>query len=795
VALIVGHPFNRRTSLLFAGLIAALTLPVYLRTMYPGLMGSGDTAKFQFLGRVLGTAHNPGYPFYVLLSHVFSYVPIGTLAYRINLLSVLAAVVAAMLMFFLAHRVGAEPVVAIATALAFAWSRTFWELSLRAEVYSVAAALLAGILLCLVRWQQTRRLRDLGLAISLVGVAVGHHLTVVMLLPAMAAFVLLTDARSVLRPKPIAICAAVAVLGASQYLFIVLRTHEHALYLESHASNLRELFDVMRGKQFSALVLGDPVSVLLGTRLPMILAAVGREFGVIGIGGLAVGIVSIVRRQPAQAVLLLGGAAGGLAFVTIYAVPDFEGFLVPIAVCLWPVAGLGIQQVAQTVVTAVVRESRFRTSLVAAAVLAAPAVAIASNYRANDHHRRTYETEYFRAFFEAPPAHTVILSEEYAVDAMVLYKLLGEGAARGRDIRYVAPVDPIRVREYMRQGYQVWVFKRTRQILSNSGFRFAPVQLVDHGVPVQMQYLPLFRVASYDRCAEIGNLGWVDVSDELNDGYGRVRIDNYQPFDASVTLLIASAQPIQPRVLGVAGYGVPTIEQGPEQPDEAFRQVPTLRTRLANPGDSGQNIRLYRLSVRINDEGQFATYHVDLGAVPLVAYANARVDLNNPRRATICSEPLAASPFFARDDQASVKIAMTDGETFFARGWDDIEKEPSGRVFRWMSAKESAIIAMLDRQVPVQVAFDALPLSRNKSPVTLRVSVNGIRAGEQRLESGWTRYEWQTPAAAWRKGLNEVVLQVSAVARPVDLGINSDTRTLGAAIADIELRQLRRPGR
>ena len=60
-----------------AGLVALI---VYIRTLAPGLTDDVDTAMFQFIGRVLGVAHNPGYPLYVLLTHGFSWVPVGSLA-------------------------------------------------------------------------------------------------------------------------------------------------------------------------------------------------------------------------------------------------------------------------------------------------------------------------------------------------------------------------------------------------------------------------------------------------------------------------------------------------------------------------------------------------------------------------------------------------------------------------------------------------------------------------------------------------------------------------------------------
>jgi hypothetical protein len=47
----------------------AAALVVYGRTLAPGLIALLDTPMFQFVGRVLGVPHNPGYPLYVMLTY------------------------------------------------------------------------------------------------------------------------------------------------------------------------------------------------------------------------------------------------------------------------------------------------------------------------------------------------------------------------------------------------------------------------------------------------------------------------------------------------------------------------------------------------------------------------------------------------------------------------------------------------------------------------------------------------------------------------------------------------------
>ena len=61
---------------------------------------------FQFIGRVLGVAHNPGYPLYVLLTYPIALLPIGSLPYRINLFSAVCGALAVALVFLVARRLG-----------------------------------------------------------------------------------------------------------------------------------------------------------------------------------------------------------------------------------------------------------------------------------------------------------------------------------------------------------------------------------------------------------------------------------------------------------------------------------------------------------------------------------------------------------------------------------------------------------------------------------------------------------------------------------------------------------------
>ena len=93
----------------------------YLSTLLPGIGYSGDTIKFQYLGKVLGIPHAPGYPLYLVLNHLFvSFFPFGSLAYKVNLLSAIYALGACLVLFKLLNCLVQEVLLPLLSRLALA---------------------------------------------------------------------------------------------------------------------------------------------------------------------------------------------------------------------------------------------------------------------------------------------------------------------------------------------------------------------------------------------------------------------------------------------------------------------------------------------------------------------------------------------------------------------------------------------------------------------------------------------------------------------------------------------------
>jgi hypothetical protein len=223
---------TRRLALALAPLgVGLVSFIVYLQTLLPSI-GWGDIARFQYVARIWGVPHRFGYPLYVALSRLFGTLPAGDLAYRVNLMSAFFAALAAVMVYFIVVRLSGDWLAGASAGLSFAFCRALWGQAVTAEVYTLNAFLIGAVVLALLIWCQTRRVGLLYLGIGLYALSFGNHMTVVTLLPAVVYAVIATDYRVLLDPKKVLIMAGLVLLGASQYLYVIIRAHQQPLLNE-----------------------------------------------------------------------------------------------------------------------------------------------------------------------------------------------------------------------------------------------------------------------------------------------------------------------------------------------------------------------------------------------------------------------------------------------------------------------------------------------------------------------------------------------------------------------------------
>lgn len=121
-------------------------VPIYLMTLGQ-TVGTADTFEFQVVVPRQGIVHPTGYPLYLMLTKAFTYLPVNSVAWRVNLASAIYGLAAVCLIYWLVWRLQSRPVPALLAALIFGLSPTFWSQAIEAEVYTLHALIVAAALL------------------------------------------------------------------------------------------------------------------------------------------------------------------------------------------------------------------------------------------------------------------------------------------------------------------------------------------------------------------------------------------------------------------------------------------------------------------------------------------------------------------------------------------------------------------------------------------------------------------------------------------------------------------------
>ena len=351
---------------------AAATLALVIPTTAPGVISqaAGDSAEFQTVAWVLGTAHPTGYPSYVVLGFLFSHlIPFGDPAFRMNLLQAFLGAAAIAGAVALVQVMTRMRWVALATGLLLLIMPTFstvavpfpasgnvqstpvfWRLSTYADPHMFHLALVATIFLFLVVWERRRNSEDpeqnrradrwLVGAACLYGVALANHSLTMMLAPGIGLFVLAVAPRIVLQWK--LILASVAVLAITAILFwleLPIRAAMHAPLVYAHPDTWNGFMYVVTGQQFGGIppTIGADLEHKFSLVMNLLSSWLG-PLGYVAVFGLATSII----KRPRYILLSVLGAAMTAGFAAAYANSDLERYFLVPAFVAFTFVGLGI---------------------------------------------------------------------------------------------------------------------------------------------------------------------------------------------------------------------------------------------------------------------------------------------------------------------------------------------------------------------------------------------------------------------------------------------------------------------
>lgn len=206
----------------FPHVLIILSFLVYIKTICPTIYWR-DAPEFANVGYSLGIAHPSGSPTYSLISKIITFIPIGSIGFRINLVSLIFAILSIWILFkivlsliYLCSEKTDEKlsrITALCTSLMVIFSRSFWMVSAVAEVYTMNLFGLCLVVYFVIHWIKIGQNRFLFLSTFLYGLSIGIHGGMLLFFPCLFLLFVLVEF-----PKNVVKNGSVPNLGATKIL-------------------------------------------------------------------------------------------------------------------------------------------------------------------------------------------------------------------------------------------------------------------------------------------------------------------------------------------------------------------------------------------------------------------------------------------------------------------------------------------------------------------------------------------------------------------------------------------------
>ena len=412
---------------LLVGLVAFL---VYRATLAPGLTWAHtgtDGGDLVTAAMVWGVPHPPGYPTYTFLGHLFSRLPLGSVAFNLNVMSAVCAALAAALIAASVLR-GAETLrrsaaqgdktklrdsfAAVIAGLTLGFGPMLWGQAIIAEVHALNALFVSAICFLAPPW--VVELRVSGpiekIALGLVwGVSLGNTPTMVALAP-----IVLPAVWRGARGRWIGFAALLA--GLSVYALIPIRAATLPPISWFDARSLQNFVRLVSGELYRGYVFAAP-SDLVFQRILGLPRLWLEQVGWVGAIWIAWGVVALFRWKRIAPVTLC--AVMYVVFAIGYNTIDSDLYLIPVWVLSAGYLGVGL--------IAALDSHRVGRGLIGAAAALGALVMLVGNWRALDVSRERSATDFAeRALSRALP-EAILITHADAHTFTLWYYRLAEG--------------------------------------------------------------------------------------------------------------------------------------------------------------------------------------------------------------------------------------------------------------------------------------------------------------------------------------------------------------------------------
>ena len=463
------HPTpDSRLNAIIAAIVFVAAFALYLKTLSPAL-GPNDSGELTDAVWCLGNAHPPGFPLFLLLTHLFTLLPLGTVAVRTNIATAFFAAVSCAIVAFAAIeillmprdipevkapaeekrskkkqriaersvRVAAKPadavveirrpsgvsiaLIALVCGLLFACSRTLWQFANVTEVYAVNTALMAGVAWGMLRWARTREVRWLYAAALLFGLGLAvHHVTIGT--GALGIAVLITRVGGIRfwRSRSTIIAALLLAAGLLVYAYLPIAASRKPVMNWGDPVSVHAIVDHITGKQYRGYI--NTSDEKKTAQFDRYLGLVEREFGtrwlpIVPLIAIA-GLILLYRRQRTIFWYVVLSLAGNAAWFAVYPITtDGPAYAIPTFIALLFAFAFGASSIVE-----LLKREQSRT-IAAAALLILPLISVIAIYPIRDRSRYWVNYDYAENALKSMQPNALLITGDWQLYSAMRYAM------------------------------------------------------------------------------------------------------------------------------------------------------------------------------------------------------------------------------------------------------------------------------------------------------------------------------------------------------------------------------------
>ncbi len=208
-----------------ASSVLAFSIPLilYILTLQPKIIG-GETGWYALNIPGMIILPPPGYPIYSLLAKLFTLIPIGDLAYKINLFSAIFGAFTILLLFFTIYLFVKDEIISLAASLTFAFIIPFWSSANRIETSPIDLCFFILAIYAAIRYSEQINRKNLYLFFFCFGLSLTNNQVNYYVMPVFLIFVIFLNPGIFKNAKVTILCILFFLLPLLSYSYIFIRS-------------------------------------------------------------------------------------------------------------------------------------------------------------------------------------------------------------------------------------------------------------------------------------------------------------------------------------------------------------------------------------------------------------------------------------------------------------------------------------------------------------------------------------------------------------------------------------------